>query len=71
MKTKEFIEKVREMTPLELKEKLRDSKEELFNLRFQLATGHLEDYSRIQQLKRQIARLHTVIRERELKAEAG
>ena len=59
------------MTPLELQEKLRDSKEELFNLRFQLATGHLEDYSRIRQVKKQIARLQTIIRERELKVEIG
>ena len=66
MKTKEFLDKVREMTPLELKAQLKDSKEELFNLRFQLATGHLEDYARIRQLKRQIARLQTIIREREL-----
>lgn len=71
MKTKEFIEKIREMTPLELLEKLKDSKEELFNLRFQLATGHLEDYSRIKHLKKQIARLQTIIRERELKVEVG
>ncbi len=54
------------MTPLELKELLKDSKEELFNLRFQLATGHLDDYSRIRQLKRQISRVQTIIREREL-----
>lgn len=66
MKTKELIDKGREMTSLELKAQLKDSKEELFNLRFQLATGHLEDYSRIRQLKKQIARLQTVVREREL-----
>jgi len=66
VKTKEFIDKGREMTSLELKAQLKDSKEELFNLRFQLATGHLEDYSRIRQLKKQIARLQTVVREREL-----
>lgn len=66
MKTKSFIEKGREMTSLELRAQLKDSKEELFNLRFQLATGHLEDYSRIRQLKKQIARLQTVVREREL-----
>ncbi len=66
MKTKDFIVKGREMTALELKAQLKDSKEELFNLRFQLATGHLEDYSRIRLLKKQIARLQTVVREREL-----
>lgn len=66
MKTKELLQKTREMTPLELKELLKDSKEELFNLRFQLATGHLDDYSRIRQLKRQISRVQTIIKEREL-----
>lgn len=71
MKAKDILEKARDMTPLELKEKLRDSKEELFNLRFQLATGHLSDYSRIRQLRKQIARLQTVIRERELGIRIG
>ncbi|MCE1247164.1 MAG: 50S ribosomal protein L29 [Firmicutes bacterium] len=66
MKAKNIVEKSREMTPLELQAKLKESKEELFNLRFQLATGHLDDYSRIRQLKKQIARLQTVVREREL-----
>lgn len=66
MKTKEIVKKAREMTPLELKDKLKDAKEELFNLRFQMATGHLDDYSRIGQLRKQIARLQTVVREREL-----
>lgn len=66
MKANEILVKAREMTPLELGERLKNSKEELFNLRFQLATGHLDDYSRIKQVKRQIARLQTVIREREM-----
>jgi len=66
VKNREFLEKVREMTPIELKAKLRESKEELFNLRFQLATGHLEDYSRVRQLKRELSRVQTVIREREM-----
>lgn len=66
MKVKEEIRKLREMTPLELQDKFRDLKEELFNLRFQLATGHLDDYSRIRFLRKQIARVQTIIREREL-----
>ncbi len=66
MKVKEEIIQMREMSPLELAEKLNDMKEELFNLRFQLATGHLDDYSRIRHLRKQIARVQTVIREREL-----
>ncbi len=67
MKVKDELKKMREMTPLELRDKLRDLKEELFNLRFQMATGHLDDYSRIRHLRKQIARVQTVIRERELK----
>lgn len=66
VKTKEHVDKLRDMTPLELKDKLKDLKEELFNLRFQLATGHLDDYSRIRQLRKQIARVQTSIRQKEL-----
>ncbi len=66
MKTKQGMEKIRDMNPLELKDKLKDLKEELFNLRFQLATGHLDDYSRIRLLRKQIARVQTIIREREM-----
>lgn len=68
MKAKDQVKKIREMTPLELKDKLKDLKEELFNLRFQLATGHLDDYSRINHLRKQIAQVQTVIRQRELAA---
>lgn len=50
-----------------LRERLVDAKQELFNLRFQLTTGHLNDSSRVGTVKRQIARIHTVIRELELK----
>ena len=50
----------------ELVTKLREAKEELFNLRFQSATGQLESHGRIRAVKRDIARLYTVIREREL-----
>ncbi len=49
-----------------LETKLREAKEELFNLRFQSATGQLESHGRIRAVKRDIARLYTVIREREL-----
>lgn len=66
LKVKESLEKIREMSDLELKEKLSESKEELFNLRFQLATGHLEDYSNIKRIKKQISRIFTLIREKEL-----
>ena len=49
-----------------LLEEVRKAKEELFNLRFQSATGQLESHGRIRAVKRDIARLYTVIREREL-----
>ncbi|MFT4136805.1 50S ribosomal protein L29 [Microbacterium sp.] len=49
-----------------LVEELRKAKEELFNLRFQSATGQLESHGRIRAVKRDIARLYTVIRERQL-----
>jgi large subunit ribosomal protein L29 len=50
----------------ELVTKLRESKEELFNLRFQSATGQLDNNKRLQTVRRDIARIYTVMREREL-----
>lgn len=49
-----------------LAEKLRESKEELFNLRFQGATGQLENHGRLRAVRKDIARIYTVLREREL-----
>ena len=49
-----------------LVEELRKAKEELFNLRFQAATGQLETHGRLRAVKRDIARIYTVLREREL-----
>ena len=49
-----------------LAEELRKAKEELFNLRFQSATGQLESHGRLRAVKRDIARIYTIIREREL-----
>lgn len=49
-----------------LVEELRKAKAELFNLRFQSATGQLDSHGRVRQVKRDIARIYTVIREREL-----
>jgi large subunit ribosomal protein L29 len=60
--------KYREMTSEELEERLTEFKGELFNLRFQLATGQLENPMRIREVKRDIARVKTILRERELKA---
>ncbi len=55
-----------ELTAAELAEKLREAKEELFNLRFQAATGQLESHGRLRTVKKDIARIYTVLREREL-----
>ena len=56
----------------ELRQTLVDTQEELFNLRFQRATGNLENHRNIRKTKREIARVHTLIREKELeKAREG
>jgi large subunit ribosomal protein L29 len=55
-----------EMTGADLEAKLREAKEELFNLRFQAATGQLESHGRLRTVKKDIARIYTVVREREL-----
>ncbi len=60
---------LREKTVNELDGVLVDLKSELFNLRFQLATGQLENTSRIKTVKKNIARVKTVLRERELNIE--
>ena len=62
------IETIREMTPAELSSELLKLKNELFNLRFQLATGQLENPMRIKEVKKTIARIKTIQREQELKA---
>ena len=55
-----------EMNDVDLEARLREAKEELFNLRFQAATGQLESHGRLRTVKRDIARIYTVVREREL-----
>ena len=55
-----------ELSAADLEAKLREAKEELFNLRFQAATGQLDNNSRLRTVKKDIARIHTVVREREL-----
>jgi len=62
------VNDVRDMSVGELNQKLASLKEELFNLRFQLATGQLENPMRIKEIKKTIARIKTVQREQELKA---
>ena len=57
---------LRELNSEELTTRLREAKEELFNLRFQMATGQLTNNRRLRTVKRDIARIYTIIREREL-----
>jgi large subunit ribosomal protein L29 len=57
---------LRVLTDEELQTRLREGKEELFNLRFQVATGQLDNNRRLQLVRRDIARIYTVMREREL-----
>ena len=62
---------LRELTEEELTTRLRESKEELFNLRFQMATGQLDNNRRLRVVRQQIARIYTVLRERELGLASG
>ena len=59
---------IRAMTDEEIARRLDEAYQELFNLRFQLATGQLRNTARISQVKRDIARMRTILRERELAA---
>ena len=57
---------LRELTNEELTLRVRESKEELFNLRFQMATGQLDNNRRLRTVRHDIARIYTIMREREL-----
>ena len=57
---------IRELTTAEIEQNVQSLKEELFNLRFQLATGQLENTARLREVRKSIARMKTVVREREL-----
>ncbi len=57
---------LRNLADEELVAKLREAKEELFNLRFQAATGQLESHGRLRAVRKDIARIYTIMREREL-----
>ncbi|HEY8450365.1 MAG TPA: 50S ribosomal protein L29 [Bacillota bacterium] len=59
-------EELRDLSDAELEKKARDLKEELFNLRFQKVTGQLENPMRLREVRRDLARVRTVQREREL-----
>ena len=65
------IEELRKLTTEELNNKIKENKEELFNLRFQQATGNLEKPGRLKDLRKEVARMKTIIRERELNKEEG
>jgi large subunit ribosomal protein L29 len=62
----ESAEELRALPVEELKEKVKNLKEELFNLRFQAATGQLESHGRLTAVRKEIARIYTILREREL-----
>lgn len=64
--TKKELNEIREQSLSELDTSLKEKKSELFNLRFQLATGQLENTAAIQRCKREIAQVKTVIRQREM-----
>ena len=60
------VNEIRNLTTEEIIAKIKETKEELFNLRFQQATGSLEKPVRLRELRREVARMKTIIREREL-----
>ena len=60
------VKEIRELSTKDINEKIVSAKEELFNLRFQQATGSLEKPSRIRELRHEVAILKTVLREREI-----
>ena len=63
------VNEIRDLSAAELDQKLAGLKEELFNLRFQLATGQLENPMRISEVKKTIARVKTIQRQNEIKAQ--
>lgn len=60
---------IRNLTTTELEKEIKEAKEQLFNLRFQLATGQLEETANIRKVRKTIARLKTIVREREIEEE--
>ena len=64
MKTNKYVENLKAKSPVELKEELVAAKKELFNLRFQNATNQLDNTSRIKEVRKNIARIQTVIAEK-------
>jgi len=70
MKTRDELKALRAKTTAELDTDLKTKKSELFNLRFQLATGQLENTAAIRECKKDIARVKTIMRQRELNEQA-
>ena len=70
MKTRDEMKALRAKTMAELDTDLKDKKSELFNLRFQLATGQLQNTAALKQCKKDIARVKTVIRQLEMSGKA-
>lgn len=62
--TRDFIEQIRQASPEELEQRLHHIQEALFNLRFRLASGQVEDPKRVRKYRKAIARIHTVRLER-------
>ena len=66
MKTKKFLEELRDKTIKDLRIDLNNKKKELFNLRFQLATNQLDNPMMVNDVRKEIAQINTIIREKEL-----
>jgi large subunit ribosomal protein L29 len=64
------VKVLRDLSTAELEKKVVDLKEELFNLRFQMATGQLENPMKIKEIRKDIAKAKTILREREIKEQA-
>lgn len=64
MKTSKYVDELKKKSPAELNEALVDAKKELFNLRFQNATNQLDNTSRIKEVRKNIARIQTIITEK-------
>ena len=66
MKSKDFVKELNGLTTEKLLDREKELKEQLFNLRFQLATGQLENTASLKQVRKDIARVKTVLRQQEL-----
>jgi large subunit ribosomal protein L29 len=62
---------IRKLSTADIQKRLEDAREEHFNLRFQRASGQLEDFNQLRQVRRRIARLHTILRERQIAQQIG